>query len=60
MAHMVQLFHNTRILIIPQNEATTYSLHNINDLLSLAFVENIELITLSVTSLEKCFFSIGK
>lgn len=58
MAHMVQLFHNTRILIIPQNEATTYSLHNMNDLLSLAFAENIELIALPVTSLEKCFFQL--
>lgn len=58
MTHMVQLFHNTRILIIPQNEATTYSLHNINDLLSLAFAEKIELIALPVTSLEKCFFQL--
>ena len=55
---MVQHFHNTRILIIPQNQATTYSLHNINDLLSLAFAENIALIALPVTSLEKCFFQL--
>ncbi|MFW1802057.1 DUF4180 domain-containing protein [Acinetobacter nematophilus] len=42
MTYMVQLFHGTRILIIPQNELTAYSLHNINDLLSLVFVENTE------------------
>ncbi|MCU4418026.1 DUF4180 domain-containing protein [Acinetobacter bereziniae] len=58
MTHMVQHFHNTRILIIPQNQATTYSLHNINDLLSLAFAENIALIALPETSLEKCFFQL--
>ncbi|WP_335956990.1 DUF4180 domain-containing protein [Acinetobacter bereziniae] len=58
MTHMVQHFHNTRILIIPQNQATTYSLHNINDLLSLAFAENIALIALPVTSIEKCFFQL--
>jgi hypothetical protein len=58
MVHMVQLFHNIRILIISQNEPMTYSLHNINDLLSLAFAENIELIALPVISLEKCFFQL--
>ncbi|OTG85592.1 hypothetical protein B9T31_10520 [Acinetobacter sp. ANC 4558] len=59
MIQYLHLIHDTRVLILPKSNTSQYSLHNIHNLMDLAFSTQAELLVLPIEHFDDSFFQLN-